>query len=282
MRSRISTFIIILIASASLNAQVSAFLKVDVTEGCETLNVTTTSEFLPTVVDSIILDFGDGTIDTIINPAYGQNNTHTYDAVGNFTITLTAYLGVDSGFDTKTVHVYPLPNANFSSKLYGYPGLQDTFYYSNKRYLFVGQYPNDTTHTWAINGELQYSITDSIAYNFKTIGVQNITHTIIVNGCFSTSSQTIETKGEEVKIPNIFSPNGDGINDVFYIQTDGNMIYKFTVLNRNGSRVYTSEEKIISWDGRTYWGEQLHPGNYYFSLESSTGEIQTGVIYLAR
>ena len=282
MRSRFFTLIVVLLFGLSLKAQVTAFLKVNYTEGCDTLEITANYEFLPTVIDSLILDYGDETFDTIINPTYGDEITHLYDTTGDFTITLTVYL--DNYFDTdsKLIHVYPSPNANFSYALYGYPSFQDTFFFSNKRYLFVGQYPNDTTHTWWINDDLQYSKIDSMGYNFKTIGVQTITHTIVVNGCSSTASKTLEIKKEPIKIPNIFSPNGDGINDVFYIQTNGETIYTFTVLDRNGSRVYIANGKIITWDGRTYWGELLSPGNYYYYLESSLGEKQTGVLYLAR
>jgi len=283
MKGRLPVLIIILFIGFNLQAQsLKAFLKVDKSEGCDSLSVTTTSEFLPTVVDSFILNYGNGYADTVINPTYGQNNTYTYDSVGNYTITLTVYLDSDSATDSTFIHVYPFPNANFTYSLYGYPSINDTFFYSNRRYLFIAQYPNDTTHSWLVNNELQYSQTDSMGYNFKTIGIQNITHTVVIHGCSSTSTQNLEIKAQEIKIPNIFSPNGDGINDVFYIQTDGEISYKFTVLDRNGSRVFLTEGRVISWDGRTYWGEQLSPGNYYYYLEPSSGESQTGIIYLAR
>ena len=266
----------------SLNAQVKAFLKVDKSEGCDSLTVITISEFLPTTVDSLILNYGNGYSDTIMNPTYGQTNTYTYDSVGNYTIVLTVFSNSNIGVDSTSVHVYPFPNSDFIYHLYGYPSVNDTFYYSNRRYLFIGQYPNDTTHSWLIDNELQYSKIDSMGYNFPQIGTYNIVHTVVVHGCSSTSEQMIEIKNQEIKIPNIFSPNGDGINDVFYIQTDGEISYKLTILDRNGSRVFTSEGKIISWDGRTYWGEKLNPGNYYYYLEPSVGETQTGIIYLAR
>jgi len=282
MTSRFSTFLILLLTSFSLQAQVSAFLDVDITEGCETLSVTTTNTLTPLPIDSIILDYGDGTADTIINPTSGYNTIHNYDTIGDFTIILTAYKDVNSDSDSKIVHIYPYPNANFTYQLYGYSGGENHFYFSNKKYLFIADYPNDTTHIWSVNNELRNSITDSMGYNFKTIGIQNITHIITIKGCSDTSSLALNITEQKTKIPNIFSPNGDGINDVFYIQTDGEMIYEFTVLDRNGSRVFVSEGRIISWDGRTYWGEQLHPGNYYFSLKPSSGETITGIIYLAR
>ncbi len=282
MKSRLSLFIIVFLISFGSEAQVNAFLNVDQNEGCDTLKITTTSEFLPAIVDSMILDFGNGYADTIINPTYGQTNTYTYDSIGDYTISLTVFLNSDSAINSTLIHVYPYPDASFDYNLYGYPSTNDTFFYSNKHYLFISQYPNDTTHTWLINNIQQYSQIDSMGYNFTTIGVQNITHTVVIHGCSSTSEQSMGITSEEIKIPNIFSPNNDGINDVFYIQTDGEIVYKLTVLDRNGSRVFLAEGKVISWDGRSYWGEQLSPGNYYYYLEPSFGEKKTGIIYLAR
>ena len=285
MTSRLSAFILIFFLSFRISAQeVKLFIKdLSPTQGCETLTTSFITEFTPVSIDSLIISYGDGNSDTIPNPTYGDSHTHTYNSVNDYTITLTGIKsGSTTGHTSKMVSVDPLPNANFSEQFYGYPGLQDTFYFSNQRYLFIAEQAGDTTHTWTINGELQYSKTDSMGYNFKITGTQNITHSISINGCSASYSTSLEIVDQEIKIPNVFSPNNDGINDLFYIQTDGEMIYEFTVLDRNGSRVFTSEGKIISWDGRTYWGELLNPGNYYYTLKPTTGEIQTGIIYLAR
>ena len=283
-----SSLLIILFSITIGSYAQTAILSTDpeLLKGCETLTVETSSSGITGEgIDSLIIDFGDGYGDTIINAIEAQKytHTHTYKDVGDYTITLSI---INDGSlpvtKTKQVNIYPTPDSSFSFETYGLPGENDTFYYSNKQYIFIGLYPNVSIHTWLIDGVTQFSKGDTMGYNFITIGDHSITHTIDVSNCFSTSTQTINIIDKDIKIPNIFSPNNDGINDVFYIQTDGNMIYKFTVRDRNGSRVYTSEGKVISWNGRAYWGEQLHPGNYYFSLESSTGEIQTGIIYLAR
>jgi len=284
MITKIFAFILLIFLSFGIQAQeLNAYIKeLTPTHDCQTLTTNFNVEFFPTPVDTLIINYGDGFKDTIPNPTYAQNFSHLYSTVGNYSITATVYKNNISDSDSKIVNVYPLPNASFVYDNYGYPGIQDTFYYSNNRYLFVSQYPNDTTHTWLINEVIQYSNTDSLGYNFKSIGNYSIKHIVNILGCTDSSSQTLEIKEHEIQIPNIFSPNGDGINDVFYIQTDGEMIYTFTVLDRNGNRVFTSESKIISWDGRTYWGELLNPGNYYYSLTPNNGETQTGVIYLAR
>jgi len=66
-------------------------------------------------------------------------------------------------------------------------------------------------------------------------------------------------------IPNTFTPNGDGINDVFVIPC-GNGDVQFDVYNRWGIEVYRSEGYLNDWDGR-YRGAPLPEGTYYYVLK---------------
>lgn len=76
-------------------------------------------------------------------------------------------------------------------------------------------------------------------------------------------------------IPNLFSPNGDQVNDVFSIQFNaGAEVLSVTVdiFDRWGNLVFSSKEHPFSWDG-TFNGELLNPGVYVyqFTLEYSNG-----------
>jgi len=274
---------IFLITSIFVNAQlISAKFNIDQTEGCETLNVTLENVSTPNP-DQLIWDFGDGTTEIIDNPTWEQISNHSYTEVGEYEITLSAILGEDTSRLSKSVHVYALPNANFEYELAGYPTtLSDTLYYSNQRYLFTAEEALDSSHTWTINGIEQVNKTDELVFKFESSGVQNVIHSITVNGCTSALDSTFTILGEDIKIPNVFTPNSDGVNDIFYIKTDGQTPYKFAVLNRHGNRVYTSDSKIISWDGYSYWGEQLDTGTYYYTLESDKGDVFKGAILLVR
>lgn len=272
----------ILITSIFTNAQlISANFNIDKTAGCETLNVNLQNVTLLNP-DFVIWNFGDGNKDTITNPTYEQVTNYTYNEVGDYQISLTAVLDGDMNTQTQTVHVYSTPNVNFDYELAGYPGLLDTFYYSNQRYLFTAEQAQDSSHIWSVNGIEQVIKTDQLIFNFETSGEQTISHSVTINGCTASLDTNLTIIIEEVKVPNVFTPNNDGINDIFYITTDGQTSYKFTVLNRHGSRVYTSDSKIISWDGYSYWGEKLNYGTYYYTLESGKGDIIQGAILLVR
>ena len=284
MRRNIA-FLIVLLLTINLSAQIhNAYLNLDKHSLCLNDTVITTNEFLPIVVDSMTLDFGTGFDTTIVNPVNGIKLPIIYDASGHFIIKLTAYLGTSSKYEVDSVDVYNYPSANFVDEFFPYPGITDTFHFSNRRYLFLASEQSATAlHSWQINNELQMSESDSMGYNFPKVGGYIIKHSVELNGCKSLASSAIEIKEEEVEIPNIFTPNGDGQNDIFYVQTDGNTKYKFTVWNRHGGRVFIAENlKVISWDGYSYWGELLHPGTYYYVLESELGENYKGFIYLSR
>lgn len=75
-------------------------------------------------------------------------------------------------------------------------------------------------------------------------------------------------------IPNVFTPNGDGINDFFVFKHQSLESCRLTIVDRNGKVVYKREiDDIYSWDG---WDGNLHESNrqapegqYYFVVEAT-------------
>ncbi|MCG8576209.1 MAG: gliding motility-associated C-terminal domain-containing protein [Flavobacteriales bacterium] len=80
-----------------------------------------------------------------------------------------------------------------------------------------------------------------------------------------------------VRIPNVFTPGGDGINDVFTIQTTGYEELTCSIFNRHGEVVYRFYGLNGSWDGTTHGGVRVSSGTYFIYLELSTsdGENET-------
>jgi len=70
-------------------------------------------------------------------------------------------------------------------------------------------------------------------------------------------------------IPNIFSPNGDGINDEFFIVTSGMRTLNCDIFNRWGQLVYTLLGPNHKWDGIMNNGNRASEGTYYYILTAT-------------
>ena len=122
---------------------------------------------------------------------------------------------------------------------------------------------------------------------------ENTLYTVEVNlnGCLVSDTITISVDNE-FKIPEGFSPNGDGVNDVFEIvgisQYPNN---KIIIINRWGSKVFEAAPYRSDWDGTSQFGitigEKLSSGTYFYILdlgkEGSEGQQEIkGYIYINR
>lgn len=105
-------------------------------------------------------------------------------------------------------------------------------------------------------------------------------------GCSDTAQQSFAIQ-QVVTIPNVFTPNDDGYNDIFYIRNAGDGGFIFTVSNRWGQVVYASEGKEVRWNGRSNSGAELQAGTYFYilTIDLKAGEepvIEKGYITLIK
>jgi len=94
-----------------------------------------------------------------------------------------------------------------------------------------------------------------------------------------------EAPGDALVIPNVFTPNGDQVNDYFEVETDGTTVYEFSVFTRIGTRVYYSKSPRIFWDGNSLDGKELKEGIYYYVIDEEGGSEpfgKAGFMYLYR
>lgn len=73
-----------------------------------------------------------------------------------------------------------------------------------------------------------------------------------------------------INIPNTFSPNGDSINDVWFVDLKNNSNVTYSIYNRWGTIIAQNESNshtFVRWDGRTTLGEEVSVGVYYYVLE---------------
>jgi gliding motility-associated-like protein len=86
---------------------------------------------------------------------------------------------------------------------------------------------------------------------------------ISVEGCVSYDSVTVHVT--DAILPNAFSPNGDGLNDIFKLVPKDERVHlkDFSVYNRFGQKVFFTREVTEGWDGRFY-GKVADLGTYLF------------------
>jgi gliding motility-associated-like protein len=106
-------------------------------------------------------------------------------------------------------------------------------------------------------------------------GFYTITLTAINGGCSDIDSVTIEILAHPVIVnePNVFTPDGDGINDLFFITTLNVTSMNLVIMNRWGNVLYDVTSANPTWDGEDY------PDGVYYYMYTATGingEILTG------
>jgi len=112
------------------------------------------------------------------------------------------------------------------------------------------------------------------------VGVDTIRNTynqtsIFSNGAYSFFEDVSvvycdKTTLDDIVVPNIFTPNHDGTNDLFRLSSQGDSIAKklhMVIYNRWGAEVYKTDDAIGEpWDGKTPFGSTASTGVYYYIL----------------
>ncbi len=148
---------------------------------------------------------------------------------------------------------------------------------------------NNPVYQWYVNG--QTVGTNSATFTSKTLANGDVVNCNMTSGgkCIANplvNSNTITVAvivPEKVMIPNIFTPNGDGHNDNWYIVgLQSNTQCIVNVYNRNGTIIYHSVGYPRPWDG-TSNGITVPAGAYYYMIDtkSSSGKL-TGEVTVLR
>ncbi len=89
-----------------------------------------------------------------------------------------------------------------------------------------------------------------------------------------------------VVIPNVFTPNYDGVNDVFEIDAKGYEALTCQIYNRHGGLVYRYFGLKGNWDGHTHAGVPCVDGVYFvvveLTLPNGSKEVMSGNVQLVR
>jgi len=225
-------------------------------------------------ISSYYWDFGNGQTSTLGNP-----DSVTYDAAGTYSPSLIFNNREDLKIEKSgllTVH-HTVP-ANF-------------IYYDSVTYntfIFVPSESTDTGTTYSYLWDFEGVGSRTGPREIITFPAQDtfrVVFTLSDNfGCTSTKTQFVEVL-EKLSIQNVFSPNGDALNDFFVIVSNGGFPLRLRVFSRAGILVYEAEGSTLAWDGYTASGQELKSGIYYYTLEAISGDpgkrfTKAGFLYM--
>jgi gliding motility-associated-like protein len=206
---------------------------------------------------------------------------------GVYTFTLQTFSGGCTGYDESTIEVLPAPQVSFEAN----PRVTTL---NNPEITFTNTSQGATSFIWNFGDPNQPSVDSS--------GAATVTFTYIRPGRYSVvlfgqndlgcadvyvCTDCIVILPRKVFLPNAFSPNGDGKNDVFRVlpAEEGTPFTRLEVYDRWGQLVFAGDN-LPFWDGRGLDGKPLDAGTYTykaFILVPDEGLLShTGVVHIVR
>lgn len=229
-----------------------------------------------------IWDFGDGEISNEFMP------THTYNSPGTYTVTLTAVNsgGCEAEASTATISVMDPIQTDFSMASEGNPNaislpLELLLPQGNVIFNDLSQGQPIEWH-WDF-GDGILSTESHPSHNYIAPGMYYVKlRTTNAFGCISEAIHgPIVIQVPELFIPNVFSPNGDGLNDVFLVDYKGAQPFNLQIFDRWGVLLHQTRSKQASWQGTNLDGLNVPEGVFYYTVTIGD-KAYTGPVTLVR
>jgi len=224
------------------------------------VNFTDTSSVSPDSITVWSWTFGDGNISSQQNPA------NTYSATGTYSVLLQVQT---SNGCTDTASAVINLGQNVIADYIPAGGTYNT----NQGITFTNQSTGATLYDWSFgNGDT--SIVTDPAYTYTQPG----TYTVVLIssntlGCVDTVQYVFEINTNGVTVPTGFTPNGDGLNDYFYIMGGPFSSYELRIFNEWGNQIFMSNAQMDKWDG-TIGGTKQPAGTYVYVFIGVTADGQ--------
>ncbi|MFI5150400.1 MAG: gliding motility-associated C-terminal domain-containing protein [Bacteroidia bacterium] len=224
-----------------------------------------------------------GTCSTVLYN-YGDGNTgsspmHCYSVSGIFSVSFACTdVNGCSGTITKPNFIQALPSPEAAITVS--PGTLITYAGNKPDSICITDASTGSPNSWMWNlgNGSNSSMQNPGCVTYADSGVYCIKLVILNSaGCSDTSQTCIHIeKLTEVSytIPNIFSPNGDGQNDFFFIKNAGLKSLDCKIYDRWGVQMSTFNSLTGIWDGKTSQGAAASEGTYYYVIQIQT---QTGL-----
>lgn len=227
-------------------------------------------------------NFGDGGVSTSASPTYVYENPGTF-TVSHKLITIEGCRDTLEEIFDHLIEIKPSPSSNITVS----PS-ETTIY---DPYFYIELESTGATKSWLIlpNG-IRLDNPQSFTYEAKDTGVQNFIY-VSTNefSCNDTSFfKTYVEQPFKLFIPNAFSPNGDGLNEVFSYSISGASRMEISIYNRWGEQVFHSEVLNDFWNGKiNNRGEKALSGVYIYKIRivsaaDGSSLYKTGQVSLIR
>ncbi len=152
------------------------------------------------------------------------------------------------------------------------------------------------------SGDDNFSTKKNPKHVYSGVGVYNVTLKVTDNytGCVQTiykpdyiiygeemsePDDDIRSRENIIYVPNAFSPNGDGENDILYVRGEEINEIEFFVYDQNGKLVFESNDLSIGWDGNLN-GRQASNETYSYiakvKMQNGSSETRSGKVFLIR
>ena len=228
---------------------------------------------------SYLWNFGDGSFDTSANPS------HHYDP-GQYDVSLTAFNVYGCSYTiTKNdfILVQPSPHVQFTST----PAAGLALSLEEAQFVFENLSTNATSYLWTFGDGDSSGLVNPV-HTFLDTGKFQVT-VIAYNDVGCSDSVTVGpyiiVPADLIFIPNAFTPNNDGRNDVFRIYGKTIMETDLKIFDRWGELVYSGDGYKDGWNG-TFKNQQLNSGVFVYraviTKNSGTKVILQGDLNLIR
>jgi gliding motility-associated-like protein len=223
-------------------------------------------------------DFGDGATAT------GQQVQHTYTAPGVYDVTLTI-ANAEGCTSDSTLMGAVVVDAGAQALITATPNPTDVE--NTTVELSASGSTGDIIAWWWDMGAVPpgEADTENLAVDFPAVpGTYPVLLLVsTAAGCVDTvRSEVVITLNGEIEMPNVFSPNGDGVNDRFLPMELNGINGQLEIYNRWGQLLFSSTDLARGWNGQVN-GEDVPGGTYYFTvLPHDGGETRAGHLTLLR
>jgi gliding motility-associated-like protein len=220
---------------------------------CRSTSVTFTADYTTIGNTSLVWNFGNGDSVKNINPIQ-----YAFDAIGTYVVSVQAYNRACANTSTtKTVIILPQPNLYLGNDTSICPGSESLILTDQINVGVSGA-------SWEWNtGETTPSIT------VVQPGIYGVV--VDVNGCRASDSVVVR-RDCYMSLPNVFTPNGDGLNDYFFPRqelTSGLTSFSINIFNRWGQLVFESTSLDgRGWDGK-FNGTDQPEGVYVYIIDAT-------------